>query len=210
MRCRYFRPSVTCGRLIEAPAGAINKFDVFYGWAAFFSQIKRKKLEGKGIACDQPLEMEMRICYNPESGLNIVPADFAAKVMYQVCAQEVSENSFYLVNDKETPHGLYISLMLDAVGISGPRQSDTVPGDMNQLESLYYKTVGKVFTPYITSSSMLFDVSNLRHVLSSAKLACPAIDAKNFSILMEYAKERGFGVENEKNIQEAVSGKVKT
>lgn len=36
IRCRYFRPSVTCGRLIEGLIGATPKFDVFYSWAVFF------------------------------------------------------------------------------------------------------------------------------------------------------------------------------
>ena len=42
VRCRYFRPSTICGRLMEPPTGCIHKFDVFYAWAAFFLRAKMK------------------------------------------------------------------------------------------------------------------------------------------------------------------------
>lgn len=42
IKCRYFRPSVVCGRMIEKEIGKVSKFDVFYGWGSFFVQLKRK------------------------------------------------------------------------------------------------------------------------------------------------------------------------
>lgn len=193
-RCRYFRPSVTCGRLIEPPMGTVNKFDVFYGWAAFFSQVKMKKLAKKPTINETPLMLDMRICYSLKSGLNIVPADFAAKIIYHVCAQNDSGESYYVVNNQETPHKLYIPLMLKSLDITGPRQVNFIPNNMNQLERLYYKTVGSVFTPYITSDPIFFDTSNLRSVLRKANLSCPAVNEKTFPFLMEYAKKQDFGL----------------
>ncbi|MGB2631182.1 MAG: SDR family oxidoreductase [Candidatus Omnitrophota bacterium] len=201
-RCRYFRPSVTCGRLIEQPLGAVNKFDVFYGWAAFFFQVKIKELANGKDIYDKPLKLDMRIRYNLKSGLNIVPADFVAKTMYQICVQNDSDESYYLVNNQETPHGVYIPLMLQSFNIAGPRQVDVIPDDMNHLERLYYKTVGKVFTPYITSDPILFDTSNLSDVLHRANLKCPVVDEKNFLLLMDYAKKHDFGID--KNNESAV------
>jgi len=197
IRCRYFRPSTICGRLIEQPLGAVNKFDVFYSWVAFFLRIKLKSIMSQKDKYITPIKMDMRICYNMKSGLNIVPADYAAKIMYQVCLQDDSGENYYLVNNNETPHSLYVPLMLETLNIGGARHVDRVPDDMNILEKLYYRTAGKVFTPYVTSEPMLFNTQNLTKVLSKSKISCPPIDKMNFKILMEYAKKSDFGIQNE-------------
>ncbi len=208
IRHRCFRPSVMCGRLIESPIGAVNKFDVFYGWAAFFFQIKLKNLlKGRDIY-KEPLNLDLRICYSSKSGLNIVPADYAAKVMYQVCVQGHPDESYYLVNNRETSHSVYIPLMLKALNITGPRQVDCIPTQMNPLERIYYKTAGRVFTSYITLDPILFDTGNLNGVLRKAKLRCPPVDKNTFPLLMNYAKKHGFGL-NRKNGFAAVKAESK-
>ena len=45
VRCRYFRPSIICGRLIEPPLGSMHKFDVFYASAAALLRLKLKVLK---------------------------------------------------------------------------------------------------------------------------------------------------------------------
>ena len=44
IRYRIFRPSTLCGSLIENKIGATPKFDVFYAWAAFFLEYKKRTL----------------------------------------------------------------------------------------------------------------------------------------------------------------------
>jgi len=197
VRCRYFKPSVTCGRLIEPPLGSINKFDVFYGWVAFFLKLKSKKIikrQGKKkLLYEDPMKIDMKICYNLKSGLNIVPADFVAKVMYQVCIQNAPGEEYFLVNNEETPHKVYIPLMLKVLNLCGSIQVDKVPNELNPLEKIYYKTVGRIFTPYVISEPISFDTCNLYDVLKRAKLSCPPVNEKNFSLLMEYAKKVNFG-----------------
>lgn len=203
LRCRYFRPSVTCGRLIEPPIGSVNKFDVFYGWAAFFFQIKLKELLRNQDIYEKKINLNIRLCYNLKSGLNIVPADYAAKIMYQVCMRNDLGNSYFLVNNQETPHSVYIPLMLKALNISGPTQVDKIPEQMNHIERLYYKTAGRVFTPYITCEPILFDVSNLAGVLRKTNLSCPVVDEKTFPMLMKYAKKENFGLDK-KSLQSII------
>ena len=194
IKCRFFRPSTICGRLMEQPLGAINKFDVFYSWAAFFLYIKAKMLNNQSDKYKDTMDMDIRINYSLKSGLNIVPADYAAKVMYKVCIKKDSGEYYHLVNNQETPHDLYINLMLKTLNISGIKHADRIPNDKNNLEKLYYKTVGKVFTPYITSEPMLFDAGNLVNLLHKEELLCPAVDEKNFLVLMKYAKQYDFGL----------------
>ncbi len=197
-RCRYFRPSVTCGRLIEQPAGSINKFDVFYGWAAFFLQVKLKNIKRVEDRYTEPVTLDVRICYNLKSGLNIVPADYAAKIMYQTCIQNDSWESYHLVNNVETPHHLYTSLFLQAFNIRGVRQIDKPPSDPNHLEKLYYKTAGQVFTPYTDPQPMLFNVDSLKNIQKKANLKCPPVDEKTLPVLIDYAKKYDFGIRSHK------------
>jgi len=201
VRCRYFRPSTICGRLMEPPLGSINKFDVFYAWGAFFFRLKLKKLKNWTNKYKDSFMLDARICYNLKSGLNIAPADYMAKVIYQTCIQNSPAENYYLVNNQEAPHGLYLEYMLREFNVKGAKVVDKIPENMNETEKFYYKTVGKIFTPYINSEPMLFNTENLKDVLRKAKLKCPQIDEKNLSILVEYAKKYDFGL----NIEESRS-----
>lgn len=194
VRCRYFKPSTLCGRLLEPPLGQIPKFDVFYAWAGFFLRYKLKFLRSPEERLTTPVELKMRICYRSDSGLNIVPADYAAKVMYVVCASDAPGSHFHLVNDGETPHALYVPMMAEAVNVTGHVRVDRVPEDQNPHELVYYRTAGRILMPYVTCDPMLFDVSNLEGILRPESLRCPPVDANNFAILMNYARRCDFGV----------------
>lgn len=189
LRLRVFRPSTICGRLIEEPIGAVTKFDVFYAWVAWFLRLKIKSGIPSGKLYETPLEVNLRTACRADSGLNIVPADYAAKVMYQVCIQNRPGNSYYLVHATEIPHYIYMKWMLDYIKIAGVSYVDNIPKDLNEIEKLYYKTVGGVFTGYISSAPMLFDVGNIsffEHRLS--------IDKNKFETLLSYARRRAFGL----------------
>jgi nucleoside-diphosphate-sugar epimerase len=194
LRCRYFRPATICGRLIEPPVGSIPKFNVFYGWAAFFLREKLKRLRAGMDRYAAKCALACRIRYNHRSGLNIVPADYAAKVMVQVSLQNDAGESYHLVNEVNTPHFAYITWMLEALGITGVEHTDIDPTETNDLEGLYYKTVGKIFGPYIIPEDIVFDTTNLRGVLRQAGLNCPPVNCRTFAQLMEYAKKHNFGL----------------
>ena len=195
VRCRVFRPSTLCGRLIEPEFGATPKFDVFYACAAFFLRLKRRMMPRGHDVYGTPIHLDIRLCRNPRSGLNIVPADYAAKVMYEVCTQGAPGDTYHLVNSEDTPHDLYVPMMLEAVNVQCAALVDSVPDGLNPLERLYYRTVGGIYTPYTTAAPMRFDTANLRSVLRAAQLGCPRVNRANFLKLMEYAKRRDFGLE---------------
>ncbi|MFM2304711.1 MAG: hypothetical protein RLZZ135_2123 [Cyanobacteriota bacterium] len=198
IRYRCFRPSTICGRLIEQPLGSINKFDVFYAWAGFWLYMKLKTTNNIEGRYKDRLTINAKICYSMNSGLNIVPSDYAAKVMYQVCTQKDPGESYHLVNNAETPHSLYFSSILDLFKIQGIDVSETIPTSLNRIESLYFKTVGKIYTPYITSAPMIFDTQNLSTVLKNSNLECPPVDRQNFGVLLEFAKNQDFGLTMDK------------
>ncbi len=193
-RIKIFRISVVCGRLIEQPLGAVSKFDVFYGWAAFFGWMK---LREKGVSEEnlfrEKIDLDMRICFNKDSGLNIVAVDYVAKV---ICLL-VKQNSIiecHITAPKPTPHSLYLLYMIDIFNIRGVRHVAEIPTHQNRLERKYYKSVGKFFTPYINSMPLSFDISNLIPILKQGSLICPPINKKNLAILSEYAKKYNFGI----------------
>ena len=190
IKCDIFRPSTICGRLMEGKTGSTPKFDVFYGWAIFF--IKSKiKISGN---FENDINMDLRFSASNSSGLNIVPVDFAAKTMYMVSTSSHDSGSYHLVNRDETPHNFYFFEMLDAIGVKNVKMLDQMPSDKNKLEDFYYKTVGKIFDPYINCPSMYFDTENLNQIYEKFNLKCPKIDKQNFSLLMDYAKEKKFGL----------------
>ncbi|NLE65686.1 MAG: NAD-dependent epimerase/dehydratase family protein [Elusimicrobia bacterium] len=194
IRLRVFRPVTICGRLMEKPYGAITKFDVFYSWGAFLLRMKAKAGVPKGALYETPASLPLRVVCSPTSGLNIVPADYAAKVMYQVCIQNDPGGDYYLANNDETPHHGHLSWTPEFLNLKlGPFVPE-MPGDLSDLERFHYKTVGLVLTPYTTSEPMLFDLGNLERILSRAGLRCPVVDKKNFMALLQYAKQFDFGL----------------
>jgi len=191
--CYIFRPSTISGRLIEPTLGAIHKFDVFYAWGAFFLRMKLKLLGSPTEHRSKRVSMDVRVLYRPDAGLNIVPADFAAKAMLQAW-EHGRPGSYHLVNNQETLHSSYLWMILEAIGVDGLTQVDAIPTELNPLEKIYYKTVGKIYTPYTVSEPMLFDTSNIRPILDQAGLSCPPVDEKNLRILLDYAVQNDFGM----------------
>ncbi|MBK9750900.1 MAG: SDR family oxidoreductase [Chloroflexi bacterium] len=191
-RCRYFRPSAICGRLVRPPFGLTHKFDVFYAFGAFFLGAKLQSIAWKD-RYKKPMPLDFRLLYSMESGLNIVPVDFVARTMLHVCLQSDPAESYHLVNDEETPHDLYVPMILSALGVEGVTRVDSICGPLNPLETQYYAKVGKLYTPYVMSRPILFNTDSVRPTLQAIALKCPPITRQNFALLMDYAKQHDFG-----------------
>lgn len=191
---RIFRTSTICGRLIDPPIGHVNKYDVFYAWVAFFLRIKMKTFIDLDDLYNTPFKIDARICINPQSGLNIVPVDYIAKTMLLVVLEDHFGKYYHIVNNSETPHSLYVPLMAEAINLQGLEYVRDIPNSKNSIESMYYKTVGAIYTPYVTSQPMYFDNSNLDEFSKKHNLYCPPVDEYNFKNLMNFAKNSDFGL----------------
>ncbi|VFM97116.1 MAG: Nucleoside-diphosphate-sugar epimerase [Candidatus Kentron sp. G] len=187
-----YRPSIVSGRLIEPVLGLTYKFDIFYSCAALL--LYAKKVIHNELSMEDLLNVHlhipMRAQYSNDSGLNIVPVDYVAKVMMYTIFEDIYNRSMHLVNDEETPHRLYIPLIEEAVNCSGVIRVDEEPRNKTITEKMYYRSFGKMFTPYITGKPMFFDKSNIGNV----DLECPKVDKDGFNTLMEYAKSKNFGL----------------
>lgn len=196
VRCRIFRPSIIVGKLIEKKKGEVNKFDVFYEWALFFLKWKMKTYNTNLTTIyDEEVEIDLKIAVNKDTGLNMVPVDFAAKVMYQVCKQNIEGDYFHLVNNKVTNYIVYLKKVLKFLNIKGYTFVNTVPENLNSMEKHYYSTVGNLFTSnYVLQKETVFNTDNLQDLYSQQKLHCPEIDDINFQILLNYAESKSFGL----------------
>ena len=123
--------------------------------------------------------------------------------MYQICISNDKEESYHLVNQFETPHNFYLLEMLREIGINQVEMLDYIPDNLTQLEDFYFRTVGKIFTPYISFDEMRFDTENLKLVYKKNNLYCPDINKDNFSKLMQYAKMKQFGLVTDKKVDYA-------
>jgi nucleoside-diphosphate-sugar epimerase len=194
VRCRYFRPSIVCGRLMELPLGAISKFGTFYAPAAFLLRAKLAALPAGADPYGAPTRLDLRACGNPYGSLNLVPADYAAKVMYQVCMQDDPGESYHVVNPIPTPNGVFVAQLPRVLNVRGLKLVDRTPKDPNRLEALYYKTVGAWMNRYVLSDRVAFDMESVSRALQNAGLRCPLVDSDGFRVLMDYAKKHYFGL----------------
>ena len=194
IRFRIFRPSTLCGRLIENEIGATPKFDVFYAWAAFFLAYKKRQNKDEMHSTSKRLDFPARMYYNASSSLNIIPADYAGKLMWQICKQNLEGESFHLCHRSNTPNDFFVPLLLKYVNVNSYQLTNSMPDNLSRLEKYYYKTVGKIFTPYVAAEPMQFDLSNWSSVLDKSVVYCPEINSLNFCKLLDYAKTYNFGV----------------
>ena len=194
IRHKVFRPTTICGRLIESPLGSTNKYDVFYSWIAFFLREKFNIIGNINKIYTEPIDMPIRLHYSPVGGLNIIPADYAAKIIYNVCVNQDNDINYHLASHTITSNEFIGKEALRSLNINGATFVLEEPADKNRLEKLYYKTVGKIFIQYQIGEPILFDISNLSKFHKRSKLSCPEITKMNFSYLMEYGKHDYFGV----------------
>lgn len=194
MRCRYFRPSIVCGRLMEQPLGAVCSFGAFYAVPAFLMRAKLAALPPGADPYWVPARLDLRACCNASGGLNVVPADYVAKVMYQVCIQDDPGESYHVVNPAHTPYDVFITQLPRVLNVYGVKLVDCIPTDLSRLEARYYRTVGALLIRYALSDRVSFCTQSVLPVLESARLQCPPVDEGAFRRLMGYAKECNFGL----------------
>jgi hypothetical protein len=196
MNYKIYRPTTISGRLIEGVIGSINKYDVFYEWARWILKYKIKMLKNTNDPYNQPLELKFRITKHLDSGMNIIPADYAAKLLYYSSIDGLNYTNFHLVNDKDIQTDLAAKIILDNLNIQGYSFVEKEPEDKNAFEQFYYRTVGKVFTPYISDPFLSYNNDNLQGIMKEYNLKCPEMNEVNFQKLMDYAKKHNFGIEN--------------
>ncbi|GMN06848.1 SDR family oxidoreductase [Croceitalea sp. MTPC5] len=173
---QILRPSVLGGNIMDKPSFFISKYMVFYLFAKFFYRSNSSET--------------VRIQANKFSKLNIIPTDYAAKVIAKVFDMAIEQLN--IVNSKGTDifHG--ISKILETVNFKNFKMTQEVLETANEFEStleqFYYETIGIHLTPYLTAKPYEWDTTLLESILP-----IPNYNLEDYLVsTIEYAKSNGF------------------
>jgi len=150
---QILRPSIICGRLIDAPHFVVSKYLVFYLFGAFMYKMAKS---GYG-------NEELRIQISPDSSMNIVPVDYVAKAILAASNQSIKQLN--IVSTENISVATVAESIFKQLGIQNWKFVQQVPLNLNQFEEMYYKTIGKQFMSYMNSVNCSFDTSDLRKLI---------------------------------------------
>ena len=176
---QILRPSIICGRLIDAPFYETPKFDVFYSWPIFLDKYAKT------------FKDVFRIWIDEDSGLNIVPVDFVSKaILYAFEHPEIKELN--IVNPKQILHKEYVGDVLESFDIKNYEYITEKPSNLSAFEQLYYKTLGSVFEKYISIPDLQFDAQLIIKLIEKLKLDATLGVHENFMNLIDFSVEKKF------------------
>lgn len=173
---QILRPSIICGRLVDYPHYVICRFLVFYLFGAFFYR-------SKNVYGDVPV----RIAINHNSGLNLIPVDYAAKAIVRVLPTDIQELN--IVDKDYLPNTFAIPTLLQEIGYQNFELVSSIPTDQNVVEKLYYRTVGPQLNEYLMAPDYNFNMTLLNKVMHD--IPKPNLQ-KEFASLCRYAVEKEF------------------
>lgn len=173
---QILRPSVLGGNIMDVPNFFISKHMVFYLFAKFFHRSTSKD--------------SVRITAHPESGLNIIPTDYAAKVIVAVFDTAIEQLN--IVHWKTTHITKGITKILETVAFDNFSITQNLvtatSGFESKLEKFYYDTIGVHLTPYLTSKPCEWDTTLLQQILP-----IPAYNLEEYlGNTIKFAKAQGF------------------
>ena len=173
---QILRPSVLGGNISDAPHFFISKYMVFYLFAKFFNNSKSKE--------------KVRISTNKGTGLNIIPTDYAAKVIVKVMDTGIEQLN--IVHSQETDLRQGISRIFEAVGFTNytftHEKIDEKLGFGTKLEQFYYETIGIHLHPYLASKPNKWDTTLLESILP-----LPHYNLEDYlTDTVAFAKTKGF------------------
>ncbi|QBN19132.1 SDR family oxidoreductase [Flavobacterium nackdongense] len=176
---QILRPSVIGGKMMGTENNYfIPKFMVFYLLAKFFHFTANKSSK----------QLNVRFIVNSATGLNIIPVDYVAKIIFNTFQREdiqqlniVNRTSFNIVSGLE--------LIMNEVGYSNfSTVSDTFDFDyQNSIEKIYYESIGKHLKPYFITDANEYDTSMLQSILP-----IPNVDATALTNMIHYARMHKF------------------
>ena len=173
---QILRPSVLGGNIMDSPSFFISKYMVFYLFAKFFYK--------------RPTSELVRIQANHDSKLNIIPTDYAAKVVAKVFDTDITQLN--IVNSKGTNIFNGIAKILETVNFKNFKFTqelmDTASDFESALEQFYYETIGVHLTPYLTAKPHEWDTALLESILP-----IPKYNLEDYLVAtVEFAKTNGF------------------
>ena len=184
---QILRPSIVCGRVMDAPLYYTPKFDVFYGWLKFFWQLKRAELHSP-----------LRLCVHEAATMNVVPVDFVAKAIVKALRSHVGQLN--IVNPEIANTVAITRTALEHIGYENATFVNEVPKDLNRIEQFYYKTVGALFDSYINNDASIYDCSKLVSFMAPTTLP---LMKEHIGGIVDFAKQFNF---DDRKVDQAAYG----
>ena len=179
VQIQILRPSVLGGNIFKYSQYFISKYMVYYLVGRFF--YKNPLSENSTI----------RLALNQQSGLNIVPVDYAAKVIAKVFTRSITQLNIVQSRSTNVKNGM--KRIVESVGYTNYSFVNTLDDSFvletkNKLEDIYYRTIGLHLNKYLTSNPYEFDTNLLESIVPMPVYNVEDYLAKTIS----YAKENNF------------------
>ncbi|WP_281322126.1 SDR family oxidoreductase [Flavobacterium aestivum] len=171
---QILRPSVIGGKMLGNENNYfIPKYMVFYLLAKFFHFTSQRKGEQENV----------RFIINEETGLNIIPVDYVAKVIVNTFERNDIEQ-LNIVNNKSFNIVKGLQLIMKEVGYTNFTliQNTLDFKYKNTIEKLYYESIGKHLKPYFITNANEYDTTLLNTILE-----IPKLDHEAFTNMIRYA-----------------------
>lgn len=176
---QILRPSVIGGKMLGKESNYfISKYMVFYLLAKFFHFTAQRKNEQENV----------RFIINEETGLNIIPVDYVAKVIVNTFEREDIQQ-LNIVNNKSFNIVKGLQLIMKEVGYTNFTLIQN-PLDFeykNTIEKLYYESIGKHLKPYLITEANEYDTTLLNSILE-----IPKLNQEAFTNMIRYARLNNF------------------
>ncbi len=175
---QILRPSVLGGNIFKKSPYFISNYMVYYLFGKFFY---------KGFFG----EASIRLAANFKTGLNIIPVDYAAKVIARVFPRDIGQLN--IVHSTGTNIVKGMSRIIRAVGFTNftfqnVSSNDLILEGKNKLEEIYYKSIGLHLGQYLTSTPYEYDTQLLESILP-----IPKYNVEDYlEDTIQFAKSRGF------------------
>jgi nucleoside-diphosphate-sugar epimerase len=173
---KILRPSIICGRLVEAPFYAISRFLVFYLFPRYVIAF-RKRLT----------KFELRLSVPERSDINIVPVDYVSKAV--VASLQTPVQQLNIVHPRNVSCRELFRSGFSRINFENYSFRETVPEDLSPSEHIFYDTIGQQLNPYINTPAYHFNTESLDKTVPGIKL--PNIE-EHFGRLLDYAIEHNF------------------
>ena len=176
---QILRPSVIGGKMLGTENRYfISKYMVFYLMAKFFHFTAQRKNEQENV----------RFSINSESGLNIIPVDYVAKIIVNTFERD-DIKQLNIVHNQSFNLAEGLQIIMKEVGYANFSiiQKTFDFSYSNTIEKLYYESIGKHLEPYLTAPANEYDTTLLNSILE-----IPKLDAESFTNMIRYARINNF------------------
>jgi len=179
VQIQILRPSVLGGNIFNNSKYFISKYMVYYLVGRFF--YKNPISEKSSI----------RLALNKQSGLNIVPVDYVAKVIAKVFTTSIQQLNIVQAQSTNVKNGM--KRIVESVGYTNYSFVNTLDDTFvleakNKLEDIYYRTIGLHLNKYLTSTPYEFDTKLLESIVPM-----PVYNVEDYlAETISYAKDNNF------------------